>query len=146
MIRVTEQEFDPADLIMQARRSEVGALVSFLGIVRDDGIEGMDVEAYEDVAEQDLRDIACEAETRFDIIFVNIVHRVGHLSVGDPIVLITVGAPHRKSAFLACEFVIDRIKERVPIWKKEYTGKGSRWVQGEHAEGSTDISPKRESL
>ncbi len=133
MIRVTPDDFDPGDLITRARQKDVGAVVSFLGIVRDDGIEGMDVEAYEEVAEGDLQEIAEEAEAKFGAIHVDIVHRIGHLSVGDDIVLIVVGASHRKAAFLACEYIIDRIKEQVPIWKKEHSQDGSsRWVQGEH--------------
>jgi len=118
MIRVTMDDFDPGDLIARARQKDMGAVVSFLGIVRDDGIEGMDVEAYGEVAERDLREIAGEAEAKFGVVHVDIVHRVGHLRVGDHIVLIVVGATHRKAAFLACEYIIDRIKEQAPIWKK----------------------------
>ncbi|MCU0631584.1 MAG: molybdenum cofactor biosynthesis protein MoaE [Methanolinea sp.] len=132
MIRITREEFDPAGLLEEARSAELGALVSFLGIVRDDGIERMDLEAHEEVAEQDLFRIRKEAIARFGVHRVDIVHRIGSLSVGDHIVMIIVGAPHRKAAFQGCEYVIDQIKESVPIWKKEYTARGSRWVPGEH--------------
>ncbi|MDH7509673.1 MAG: molybdenum cofactor biosynthesis protein MoaE [Methanolinea sp.] len=132
MIKVTRDDFDLSDIIAAAQQGNIGAIVSFHGIVRDDGIEGMDVEAFEEVAEKDLQAIAAEAETRFGVAHVDIIHRVGHLSVGDSIVLIVVGASHRKAAFLACEYIIDRIKEYVPIWKKEYTHEGTRWVQGGH--------------
>lgn len=132
MIKVTWDDFEPGEIIERARQGNVGAVVSFLGIVRDDGIEGMEVEAFEEVAEKDLQTIAREAEKKFGVVHVDIIHRVGHLSVGDPIVLIVVGASHRKAAFVACEYIIDTIKEHVPIWKKEYTHEGARWVQGGH--------------
>ncbi|HOS81565.1 MAG TPA: molybdenum cofactor biosynthesis protein MoaE [Methanolinea sp.] len=132
MIKVTRDDFDPGEIIEGARQRNVGAVVSFLGIVRDDGIERMDVEAFEEVAEQDLQAIAREAEAKFGVVHVDIIHRVGHLSVGDSIVLIVVGASHRKAGFLACEYIIDRIKEHVPVWKKEYTREGARWVEGGH--------------
>ena len=132
MIRITREDFDPAQILDEARSKELGALVSFLGVVRDDGIQQMDLEAYEEVAEGDLTRIKDEAIARFGVLRVDIVHRVGMLAVGDNIVMIVVGAPHRKAAFQGCEFIIDRIKESVPIWKKEYTADGSRWVPGEH--------------
>jgi molybdopterin synthase catalytic subunit len=132
MIKVTRENFDPGEIIARARQGKVGAVVSFLGIVRDDGIEGMDVEAFEEVAKKDLEDIAFVAEPRVGGVNWASIHRVGYLTVGEPIVLIVVGASHRKAAFLACEYIIDRIKEHVPIWKKEYTHEGARWVQGGH--------------
>lgn len=132
MIRITREDFDPAKHLEEARSHELGALVSFIGLVRDDGICGMDLEAYEEVAEEELDRIQKEAVARYGVSHVTIVHRIGRLSVGDQIVMIVVGAPHRKAAFQGCEFIIDRIKESVPIWKKEYTADGSRWVSGEH--------------
>lgn len=132
MIRITRDDFDVASLLSGAGSSETGALVSFLGFVRDDGIEKMDIEAYEEVAEQDLSRIRDEAIARFGVNRVDIIHRTGSLSVGEHIVLIVVGASHRKAAFQGCEYIIDKIKESVPIWKKEHTALGSRWVPGEH--------------
>lgn len=131
-IMITRNTIDPGILLGEARSRELGAIVSFLGIVRDDGIERMDLEAFEEVAEQDLSRIRDETLMKFGVNRVDIVHRVGSLKVGDPIVMIIVGAPHRKAAFLGCEYVIDRIKEAVPIWKKEFSKQGSRWVPGEH--------------
>ncbi len=131
-IRITRNDFDPGQILQEARRGTLGALVSFLGVVRDDGIERMDLEAYEEVAEIELARIREQAIARFGVSHVDIVHRVGMLAVGDHIVMIVVGASHRKAAFEGCEYIIDRIKESVPIWKKEYTADGSRWVSGEH--------------
>jgi molybdopterin synthase catalytic subunit len=132
MIRISREDFDLCGIIREAMSDKTGGYVSFLGTVRDDGIESMDLEVYEEVAEQELEEIRTEAFERFDILSVDIVHRVGHLKVGDQIVGIVVGASHRKAAFEACEFIIDRIKESVPIWKQEHTPTGSRWVPGEH--------------
>jgi len=131
-IRITREDIDPGKILQEAQSSTIGALVSFLGVVRDDGIERMDLEAYEEVAEEELARIREQAIARFAVSHVDIIHRVGMLSVGDHIVMIVVGASHRKAAFKGCEFIIDRIKESVPIWKKEYTSDGSRWVAGEH--------------
>ncbi|HOT04363.1 MAG TPA: molybdenum cofactor biosynthesis protein MoaE [Methanolinea sp.] len=132
MIRITRDDINPGKILEEAEASTIGALVSFLGVVRDDGIERMDLEAYEEVAEEELARIREQAIARFGVSHVDIVHRVGMLSVGDHIVMIVVGASHRKAAFEGCEFIIDQIKESVPIWKKEYTADGSRWVAGEH--------------
>ncbi|MDI9632949.1 MAG: molybdenum cofactor biosynthesis protein MoaE [Methanolinea sp.] len=132
MIRITREDFDPGEIIAMAREKDAGAIVSFLGTVRDDGIDEMEVEAYEEVAERDLAEIAAEARERFGILGAHIIHRTGHLRVGENIVMVVTAAPHRREAFRACEYIIDRIKERVPIWKKEHTPAGSRWVQGEH--------------
>ena len=131
-VRITREDIDPGKILQEAQSSTIGALVSFLGVVRDDGIERMDLEAYEEVAEEELARIREQAIARFAVSHVDIIHRVGMLSVGDHIVMIVVGASHRKAAFQGCEFIIDRIKESVPIWKKEYTTDGSRWVAGEH--------------
>ena len=136
MIAIIEEDFDPGVYIDAARVRESGGIVTFTGIVRDDGITSMELESYKEVALQELATIRDEAMARYEINSLDIIHRTGKLAIGDHIVLIVVGAAHRKSAFRACEFVIDRIKESVPIWKKEQTPEGSRWVPGEHNHGS----------
>lgn len=136
MIAITEDDFNPGMYIDAARIPESGGIVTFIGIVRDDGITSIDLESYKDVALHELASIHDEAMSRFQINSLDIIHRVGTLAVGDHIVLIVVGASHRQSAFQACEFVINRIKETVPIWKREQTSEGSRWVPGEHYPGS----------
>ncbi len=132
MIAVTRDPIDPAACIRTAGNPRIGGIVTFLGVVRDDDILAIELESYEEAAVQELEKIWNEAMSSFDIESADIVHRIGNLKVGDPIVLIMVGAAHRKEAFRACEYIIDRIKETVPIWKKEQTRKGSRWVPGEH--------------
>lgn len=114
----------------------MGALVTFLGVVRDDGIEEMDLEAYEEVAVREFAAIRDEAFANYPIKAVEIIHRIGRLRVGDNILLIVVGAGHRKEAFSACEYILERIKQSVPIWKKEFGKDGSEsWVPGEYPGG-----------
>ena len=132
MIAITCEDFDPGTYIQAAIDSEVGGIVSFTGVVRDDGITAIELEAYEEAALEELHAIKDEAMSRFAITSVDILHRIGRLAIGDHIVLIVVGASHRRAAFEACEYIINRIKETVPIWKKEYTNKGMRWVPSEH--------------
>ena len=136
MIAITEDDFDPGAYIDAARTPDNGGIVAFTGIVRDDGIISMELESYKDVALQELTLIRDEAMARYGINSLDIIHRTGKLAVGDHIVLIVVGSSHRKAAFQACEYVIDRIKESVPIWKKEQTKEGTRWVPGEQNQGS----------
>jgi molybdopterin synthase catalytic subunit len=133
MISITREDFDPGTYINAVIASEVGGIVTFIGVVRDDGITAIELEAYEEAALEELHTIKDEAMSRFAITSVDILHRIGRLSIGDHIVLIVVGASHRRAAFEACEYIIDRIKETVPIWKKEYTEEGTRWVPGEHS-------------
>jgi molybdopterin synthase catalytic subunit len=132
MIALTHEPIDPDACTRSVRNGRIGGIVTFLGVVRDDNILSIELESYEEAALLELEKIRDEAESIFDIESADIIHRIGKLSIGDPIVLIVVGAAHRKEAFRACEYIIDRIKEIVPIWKKEETKHGSRWVPGEH--------------
>ncbi|HVF12228.1 MAG TPA: molybdenum cofactor biosynthesis protein MoaE [Actinomycetota bacterium] len=126
---------DPID-VDQARlvgSSVSGALVAFAGRVRDATddrpVSGLDYEAYSEMASKSLQQIADEALSLWEIEAIRIVHRVGQLAVGEVSVLVAVAAPHRGAAFDACEFCIDTLKERAPIWKKERFEDGeSRWV------------------
>lgn len=135
MIRITGEEIDTGRLIEAAKQPDTGALVVFTGIVRDDGIEQIELEAYEDAAVMELENIRQGAMDAYPVSSVSIVHRIGSLLVGETILVIIVGAAHRKEAFNACQYVIDRIKQTVPIWKKEYRKDGEQWVRGEYPEG-----------
>ena len=128
MIDITDEEFSVEDAVARARRLEAGAVVFFLGTVRDDGILGMEVEAYRDVAVGELEKIRDEATEKFGLLSVEVIHRVGPLSVGQGIVLIVCTAAHRQAAFRGCEYILEGIKMRVPIWKKEIRADGGRWV------------------
>ncbi|MEA3324881.1 MAG: molybdenum cofactor biosynthesis protein MoaE [Euryarchaeota archaeon] len=130
MIKITEEDFKIDEMIGNAKHPDAGAVVTFLGIVRDDGIVGMEIEAYTKRAIHELGLIRDEALEQFDLTSLDVIHRTGSLAVSDNILLIVCGAPHRKDAFAACEYVIDELNERVPMWKKELSEDGGRWVDG----------------
>jgi molybdopterin synthase catalytic subunit len=134
LIKVSSEEIDTGRLIEAAKQPDTGALVVFTGIARDDGIERIELEAYEEAAVMELEKIRNEAMDTYPVSSVSIVHRTGSLFVGETILVIIVGAPHRKEAFDACRYVIERIKQSVPIWKKEYRKDGCEWVRGEYPE------------
>jgi molybdopterin synthase catalytic subunit len=128
MIEFIEQDFSLDEMIKKAKRTDAGAVVTFLGTVRDDGIEMMELESFRESALQELESIRGEAVARFGLKSAEIVHRVGLLSVGDNIVAIVCSAAHRDEAFLGCRYIIEELKKRAPIWKKEIGENGERWV------------------
>jgi molybdopterin synthase catalytic subunit len=131
MISIQTEEVDIGKLVEGAKQRGTGAIVVFDGIVRNDDIREMELEAYRDVAERELERIAAEAKARFGLLSVDIVHRVGRLSVGDNILVIIAGAAHRREAYEGSRFIIEEIKAGVPIWKKEIRTDGSTWVEGD---------------
>jgi len=138
MISVQRADVD-IDAVLEAMKSaKSGCVVSFLGTVRDvsegRSVQRMSIEVYEEMAVKQLSMIRDEALERFGVNEVAVVHRYGDLEVGDNIVFIGVSAGHREEAFQACRYVIDELKERVPLWKKEYTGDGEVWVEGDRRE------------
>jgi molybdopterin synthase catalytic subunit len=128
MIEITEADFSIEDIMEKAKSEDVGAIVTFLGTVRNDGIKSMELEAYKEAAIPELERIGDEATERFHLKSVNIIHRIGSLSVGDNIVLIVCAAGHRREAFDGCGYIIEELKVRAPIWKKEIKADGHRWV------------------
>ena len=136
MIAIQTDDVDIGALITAAKQRRTGAVVVFDGIVRDDDIVEMELEAYEDVAQKELENIAEAATTQFNLLSVDIVHRIGRLAVGENILIIVVSAGHREEAYAGSRFIIEAIKAGVPIWKKELTRDGGRWVPGEHGHGS----------
>lgn len=130
MIMIGADPFDIGVHVDAVTKRSTGAVVAFVGVVRDDGIRSIEIEAYEEVAKRDMDEIRSEAIQMFNLQEVCIIHRTGTLSVGDKILLITVSAGHRKEAFEGCRYILERIKERAPIWKREILGDGSRWVKG----------------
>lgn len=135
-IRVQAGAFDPGAEVnaLHAANLGVGAVVSFVGYVRDfnDGHEvaGMFLEHYPGMTEKALAKIVLEAQQRWPLLGLNVVHRVGALEPGEPIVFVGVVSAHRQAAFDACAFVMDYLKTRAPFWKKEQTADGPRWVEG----------------
>ena len=115
-----------------AKNNNTGALVSFVGQVRDindgDSIKTLTLEHYPAMTEKALEAIEAEAKTRWDVIDTLIIHRVGTLKPTDQIVLVAVTSAHRGEAFKACEFIMDYLKTSAPFWKKETTSQGERWV------------------
>jgi len=133
-VRIQETDFSLEEEVNALREASkrIGGIVTFLGCARDFS-EGREVfsinfEQYAGMATTAIQSLRDEALKTFDIIDVRIVHRVTTVHAGDQIVLIVVGAEHRKPAFEACEWMIDTLKQRVPIWKKEVTPDGDSWV------------------
>ena len=133
-IRVQESDFDLSAEIAALRKGDprVGAVVSFLGTVRDmnDGsqVKGMTLEHYPGMTEKALQEILDQAKARWDIYQTLVIHRVGPLLPEDQIVLVAVTSAHRGEAFATCEFIMDYLKTAAPFWKKEDTPEGARWV------------------
>lgn len=131
-VLITDSEITPA-IADELVNSSDGALVTFTGVVRSSTggkeVTGLDYEAYSEMAEQELRAISEEACKMWNLGSVAIAHRTGSLAAGEVSVVVAVTAPHRAEAFDACEFCIDTLKKKVPIWKKERFGDGSEaWV------------------
>jgi molybdopterin synthase catalytic subunit len=140
MIVIQTDEVDIGALIIAAKKHGTGAVVVFDGVVRDDNITEMELEAYEDIATQELDKIAQDATEQFGLLHVDIIHRIGRLAVGENILIIIVAAGHRQEAYAGSRFIIEAIKAGVPIWKKELTKDGGRWVLGEHGHGKPKTS------
>jgi molybdopterin synthase catalytic subunit len=134
-VRVQTEDFDVSHELKQLRQHSngVGAIVSFLGLVRDlsEGalINTLTLDYYPGMTEKALVSIANQAKARWDIMDTLIIHRVGELHVTDQIVLVAVTSAHRHEAFQACEFVMDYLKTQAPFWKKEQTDLGEHWVE-----------------
>ena len=128
MIKITEEDFSLDEMIKRARSKDAGAIVTFLGTVRDDGMERMEVEAFREAAQAELEAIREEAMSRFHLMATEVVHRTGSLAVGENIVAIVCSAAHRDEAFSGCRYIIEELKKRAPLWKKELGEKGERWV------------------
>ena len=139
-ISIQTEVFDAAEEEQKLRRGNprIGAVVSFLGLMRDlndgDQVHTMTLEHYPGMTEKALAAIVDEAEQRWDLEGVRVIHRVGELRPEEPIVLVMVASRHRGEAFRACEFVIDYLKTRAPFWKKEVTPEGERWVEARHSD------------
>ncbi len=140
-VRVQQEDFDVGTEIarLRANNPKIGAVASFIGIVRDlnEGatVGSITLEHYPGMTEKSLAAIAEEAKTRWNLLDVLIIHRIGTLAPTDQIVLVVTTSSHRGDAFAACQFVMDYLKTDAPFWKKETTGDGMRWVDAR--EGDT---------
>lgn len=135
MIAIQEGPFDPA---AEQRRlaeacPEAGAIVSFTGLVRlrSDGAEvsSLELDHHPSFTENVVREIADEARARFPLLGVTIIHRYGRLLPGEPIVFAAAAAEHRRAAFEAVDYLMDRLKTEAPFWKREHGPDGSRWIE-----------------
>lgn len=121
-------------------RTDIGAIASFIGLARDSNsgseVSAMTLEHYPAMTEKALTAIVDEALQRWTLLDVTLIHRVGRLLPGDPIVLVIVASSHRAEAFAACEFLMDALKTRAPFWKKEETSEGERWVEARESDNA----------
>lgn len=133
IIRVQNEDFDitAVNRELLGDRSDVGAIASFIGLVRDlegDPLQQMTLEHYPGMTENALRAIADKATQRWQIVDLAVIHRIGALKPSDQIVLVSVLSAHRGDAFAACEFIMDYLKTDAPFWKKEESENGEKWV------------------
>lgn len=135
MIKVQSEDFDVAAELkaLMAGRTNMGAVVTFTGLVRDDGsapgLKAMTLEHYPGMTERKLMEIEAEANRRWDLGGSLIIHRYGRLEPGEQIVLVITTSSHRENAFQAANFLMDWLKTEAPFWKLEETGEGETWVE-----------------
>lgn len=133
--RITREPIEPAALLADLATSADGATVLFLGHVRDSNegreVTGIQYDAYVEMAERTLEEIAGDAAARLGTSHLALVHRIGELAVGEVSVAIAVASPHRVEAFDACRFAIEELKRRLPVWKEErYPDRSTQWLPG----------------
>ncbi|HLJ65773.1 MAG TPA: molybdenum cofactor biosynthesis protein MoaE [Chloroflexota bacterium] len=134
MIELRGDRLSVEECLAAVRRPGCGGIALFVGSVRDvsegKSVRFLEYEAYEPMALEKLHEVVAEARARWPVESMAIQHRVGRLDVGDDAVVVAVSCPHRAEAFAACKYAIDRLKEIVPIWKKEHGDGGAVWVGG----------------
>lgn len=133
MISLTDQGFDPGPLLSGfcRGRAETGAVASFTGLARAEGGETriLELEAYPGFTEAQISAIAETAKARFGLHDLMIIHRIGQIAPGEPIVFVATAAAHRRAALEACDYLMDYLKSRAPFWKKEHGPDGARWIE-----------------
>ncbi|MCD6060722.1 MAG: moaE, partial [Moraxellaceae bacterium] len=144
VIRVQREPFDAAEESAALEREGVGAVVTFTGLVRNASaagrVEAIELEHYPGMTEKSLAAIAAEAGARWPLQGISIIHRIGYLPAGAPIVLVATASAHREAAFQAAAFIMDYLKTRAPFWKKEWVDGTARWVE---AKASDDAAADR---
>ena len=135
MINITSDPLDPDSITELVRKNSNGAIITFLGTTRDstDGkrVNYLEYEAYQPMAQDMIRQIFDEVKERWEIEDLAMSHRLGKVDIGEISMVVAIASPHRKQAFEAGQYSIDRIKEIVPIWKKEFFDDGEGWVGSE---------------
>jgi molybdopterin synthase catalytic subunit len=134
MFLVTSDPLDPAPLVEAVRRDDAGAIALFYGIVRNENlgrrVQYLEYDAYPEMALKKMREVAAEVRAKFPVAEVGAMHRTGRLEIGETSLLAAVSSDHRSEAFEACHYAVDRIKQIVPVWKKEVWEDGSEWIEG----------------
>ena len=132
MIHITHEPLDPESITAKVSGDSNGAVLTFLGttrnVTRDRKVLYLEYEAYRPMADKMLAEIAAEMKRKWPVEDVAIAHRLGRLEIGETSLVVAVAAGHRKEAFAACQYSVDRIKQIVPIWKKEFFEDGEVWV------------------
>jgi molybdopterin synthase catalytic subunit len=138
MFAITPERLDPAPLVESVRRNDAGAIALFYGVVRNENlgraVQYLEYDAYPEMAIKKMREVADEVRAKFPVAEVGVLHRIGRLEIGETSLLVAVSSGHRKEAFEACHYAVDRIKQIVPIWKKEVWADGSEWIEGHRPE------------
>jgi len=133
MIDIRTEELDVAEVYAAVTDPQAGAVDMFVGTIRnssqDRSVSYLEYEAYKPMAIKELQKIVSRAQEKWPIRRVAVLHRVGKLQIGDIAVIVAVSTPHRKESFEACRYIIDTLKQTVPIWKKEIFDNGEEWVE-----------------
>jgi molybdopterin synthase catalytic subunit len=139
LIRVTENALDPVEATAAVASPRAGAVNVFLGVVRDNNlgrsVDHLVYEAYESMAEKVMREIAEEAKARFSLEDCAVLHRTGRLAIGETSLLVAISSGHRAESFEAGHWMVNEIKKRVPVWKKEVWSDGESWIEGPESMG-----------
>ena len=134
MISITNNRISLQEIMFELEDNSAGALAVFIGNVRNRGRSGnvseIYYEAYSEMAEQKMREIEIEAQTKWGIKKLVAIHRIGNIKVGESSIIIGVSSEHRHEAFEACKYIINNVKTRVPIWKKEISKESQKWSDG----------------
>ncbi len=138
IIRIQSEAFDPGTELtaFSSNRRDAGAVVTFTGLVRDEGgtLEAMEIEHYPGMTEKAVAEMAVEAQMRWSLNDVLVIHRYGALRPGEIIMMVATASPHRADAFAAADFLMDYLKSRAPFWKKELSREGESWVEAKETD------------
>jgi molybdopterin synthase catalytic subunit len=145
LVRVTSEVLDPGEAIAAVASPRAGAINVFLGVVRDNNlgrnVGHLEYEAYESMALKVMRELGEEAMARFGLENVAILHRTGRLEIGETSLLIAISSGHRAESFTGGHWLVDEVKKRVPVWKKEVWDDGEEWIEGPESLGMQKAPP-----
>jgi molybdopterin synthase catalytic subunit len=135
LFEVTDNQLDPDRLFQHVRKDEAGAVVLFYGVVRNTNlgrkVEYLEYEAYPEMATKVMEGLVTDMQAKWEVTDVAIQHRTGRLEIGETSLIVAVSSPHRREAFEAGHWLVDRFKDKVPVWKKEVFEGGEEWIEGD---------------